>query len=109
NAFLVHRLVLRWWPSAAAAALAAGLFAVTEWHLVWAAVSVMETLLFSAAVLLVLVLPVPAFAGLAGLVTGLAVLARPDALTLLPFLLARIVLNRKLGSWAEVLGPSLFA
>jgi hypothetical protein len=94
NAFLVHRLVLRWWPGADAAALAAGLFIALEWHMVWAAVSGMETLLFSAGVLLVLVLPVPAYAGLAGLVTGLAVLARPDALTLLPFLLARVVLAR---------------
>src|SRR5436190_1677519 len=39
NALLVHRLVLRWWPAALAAATAAGIFIVLEWHLVWAAVS----------------------------------------------------------------------
>jgi hypothetical protein len=53
----------------------------------------METLLFSAGVLVVLVLPLPAYAALAGLITGLSVLARPDALTLLPFLLARTLLS----------------
>ena len=93
NAWLVHRLILRWWPSAQAAAVAGGLFILLEWHLVWAAVSGMETLLFSAGVLVVLVLPLPAYAALAGLITGLSVLARPDALTLLPFLLARTLLS----------------
>jgi hypothetical protein len=95
NAWLVCRLVQRWWPSAMAAAVAAGLFITIEWHLVWAAVSGMETLLFSAGVLLALVLPLPTYAGLTGLITGLAVLARPDALTLLPFLLARTLLSGK--------------
>jgi hypothetical protein len=109
NALLVHRLVLRWWPAALAAATAAGIFIVLEWHLVWAAVSGMETLLFSAAVLLVLLLPVPALAGLAGFVTGLAVLARPDALTLLPFVLARTVLERNPGRWVEAIRPPVIA
>jgi hypothetical protein len=109
NAWLVHRLVLRWWPFATPAAIAAGLFIVLEWHLVWAAVSGMETLLFCAGVLLVLVLPVPAFAGVAGFVTGLAVLARPDAIILLPFLLARIVLKRKSGKPADAIGPPVVA
>src|SRR5205085_9309700 len=71
-------------------------------------VSGMETLLFSAGALLALVLPLPKYAGLAGLVTGLAVLARPDALTLLPFLLGRIFLNAT-PHWKRGLGHIVIA
>jgi hypothetical protein len=109
NAWLVYLLVLRWWPSATGAAVAACLFVLLEWHLAWAAVSGMETLLFCAAVLSVLVLPMPAHAALAGLVTGLAVLVRPDALILLPFLLARILLNARPRRPAEVFVSASFA
>lgn len=89
NAWLVYRLVLRLWPGAGGAAMAAGVLVTVEWHLVWAAASGMETLLFSAGTLLVLVLDWPRYAGLAGLIAGLTVLARPDGLILLPFLAAR--------------------
>src|SRR5258708_8650641 len=55
NAWLVYRLVLRWWPpdsaGASVAALAGGLLVTVEWHLVWSAGSGMETLLFSACAL----------------------------------------------------------
>ena len=89
NAWLAYRLVLRLWPAASGAALAAGLLVCFEWHLAWSAVSGMETLLFSACVLAVFVLDWPAQAGLVGAAAGLAVLTRPDGLSLLPFIAAR--------------------
>jgi hypothetical protein len=105
NAWLVYRLVRRWWPTASVAALAGGILVTVEWHLVWSAGSGMETLLFSACALANFVLAWPAQAGLAGLVTGLAVLARPDGLSLLPFLLARGWLSRP-RSWRSLLAAA---
>jgi hypothetical protein len=75
----------------------AGLLIVTEWHFVWAAVSGMETLLY---VLLVIIL----FAMLLresqnfvgqGVLIGLSVWVRPDAVTLLaPAALAALLMSR---------------
>ena len=63
----------------------AGLILATEWHLVWAASSGMETALYSAAILLVLYLAwkaqSPAF-WLGGLI-GASIWIRPDGITLL--------------------------
>ncbi|MCC6148283.1 MAG: hypothetical protein IT308_12040 [Anaerolineaceae bacterium] len=62
-----------------------GIFFVLEWHLVWAAVSGMETILLVASILLfawMLLKPQKNWGALGGL-TGLAVWIRPDALTLL--------------------------
>jgi hypothetical protein len=100
NAWLVYRLVLRLWPGARAAAIAAGVLVTLEWHLVWAAASGMETLLFSAGALLVLLLDWPRYAGLVGLIAGLTVLARPDGLSLLPFLAARAWLSGRMSPGA---------
>lgn len=64
--------------------LLAGLFAVCEWHFVWAALSGMETLLAVAATIAVMVMvnaPRPKY-GLAGVVVGLAVWIRPELITL---------------------------
>ena len=106
NAWLVYKLVLRWWPTASGAALAAGLLVTVEWHLVWSAGSGMETLLYAAGALAIWVLDWPSQAGLAGLVAGLAVLTRPDGLSLLPFLAARAWLARP-RSWRAALWASL--
>lgn len=48
TAGLLYRLSLRLSPSRPTAALFAGLFCAVEWHLVWAAASGMETMLFTA-------------------------------------------------------------
>jgi hypothetical protein len=90
NAWLTERLALTLWPERKAAALAAGAFVAVEWHLVWAAASGMETLLFAALALAAFVVP-PRRAGWLGVCVGLSILARPDGLTLLPFVLGRIV------------------
>jgi hypothetical protein len=97
NAWLVYRLTLNFWPEHKISAVLAGIFIALEWHLVWAAVSGMETLLFSAFVLSIFAIGSldlehrgrPAL-WLGGLV-GLSVLARPDGLTLLPFALGYTV------------------
>jgi len=49
-----HRLSLYFLPGRRDIAMAAGLLCATEWHLVWAAVSGMETALFTALMLIVL-------------------------------------------------------
>jgi len=93
NAWLAYQLVLRYWPTARRAALAAGLFVAFEWHLVWSAASGMETLLFSALALLAFVLDPARHALRLGLVLGTSLLVRPDGLLLLPLVLARALLH----------------
>lgn len=67
----------------------AALFLIGEWHLAWAAVSGMETLLFGLCLLLVLwrcrqAARLPGWAwGWIGLLIGLSVWVRPDGITLL--------------------------
>jgi hypothetical protein len=48
TAWLAYRLFLRLSPSKTTTALLVGLFCAVEWHLVWAAASGMETVLFTA-------------------------------------------------------------
>ncbi|MEK7325325.1 MAG: hypothetical protein AAB217_08745 [Chloroflexota bacterium] len=78
-----------------------GALAAIEWHLVWAAASGMETVLFCA-------LALGAFAAgggkprpyISGMLIGLAVWTRPDGLTLLPFVALAIWLSGgRLKSW----------
>lgn len=78
----IHRRLV---PAGAAAALAVGIFLCLEWHLVWAAASGMETLLFGVVVLLVfdqLLSPAQNWL-LLGILAGASVWIRPDGLTLL--------------------------
>ncbi|MBM4421907.1 MAG: hypothetical protein FJ030_00780 [Chloroflexi bacterium] len=81
TAWLMYRVSGQWW---------AGALAAVEWHLVWAAASGMETILFCALAMGAWALtpgPSPKRRGefLCGVLIGLAVWARPDGLTLLPF------------------------
>ncbi|MGC8825911.1 MAG: hypothetical protein ACP5TV_02765, partial [Anaerolineae bacterium] len=74
-------------PGRPALALAAGSFCAAEWHLVWAAVSGMETALFCALAVILLSLavesPLPARKALAaGLLGGALTLTRPEGVTL---------------------------
>ena len=74
-----------------------GIFIAFEWHLAWAAMSGMETLLHGLIVTTVLVLLMtnsPRYLPL-GLLTGLSVWVRPDGLTLLGPVLLTIVLIEK--------------
>jgi hypothetical protein len=72
-----------------------GIFIAFEWHLVWAGMSGMETLLHGLIVTTILVMLMtntPRYLPL-GLLTGLSVWVRPDGLTLLGPVLMTILLN----------------
>lgn len=74
-----------------------GLFVIFEWHLLWAAMSGMETLfhaLIATAVLSALMMNSRRYLAL-GLLTGLSVWVRPDGLTLLGPLVLAVLLNEK--------------
>ena len=74
-----------------------GIFIALEWHLVWAGMSGMETLLHGLLVTTVLILLMtnsPRYLTL-GLLTGLSVWVRPDGLTLLGPALVAILLNQQ--------------
>jgi hypothetical protein len=105
NAWLAYRLVLALWPERKMAAIVTGAGVALEWHLAWAAASGMETLLLSALALAAFVIPTRR-AFWIGVCVGLSILARPDGLTLLPFVLARgwLVPERR---WRNVLACAL--
>lgn len=74
-----------------------GLFIIVEWHLLWAAMSGMETLLHALIATLILsaiMMNSPRYLTL-GLLTGLSVWVRPDGLTLLGPLGLAVLLNEK--------------
>lgn len=81
------------------------LLVVAEWHLVWAAVSGMETLLFAVLALATLVVSTKRPVWLAAL-TALAIATRPDGLTLVPFVMLRLLLAHDL-SWRAARRPLL--
>ncbi len=79
-----------------------GFFLIGEWHLVWAAVSGMETLLFGICILLALWLSSRAQGrawGLVGLLVGASVWVRPDGITLLGPAVFVLLFGR--ASWGE--------
>ncbi len=80
-----------------------GIFLVGEWHLVWAALSGMETALYALFILVVLFIlsGKKVTYGLAGLLAGISVWVRPDGITLLGPLL--FVLFVSAGPWKEKL------
>lgn len=79
-----------------------GLFLIGEWHLAWAAVSGMETLLFGLCILLALLWISRARGiswGAVGLLIGASVWVRPDGITLLGPAAFALLLGK--GSWRE--------
>lgn len=89
------------------AAIWAGIFLAFEWHLVWAAVSGMETLLFACLVLLTLLACASGRVNwtLIGILIGLSVWVRPDGITLLgPVALLNFAGD---SSWREKLQAAL--
>ncbi len=66
-------------------ALFTGVLLIVEWHLVWSAVSGMETLLFSLLVLVSLILMAAKwnYWGVLGMLIGISIWLRPDGLTLI--------------------------
>jgi hypothetical protein len=96
-------------PGKPGLAIAAGVFLTLEWHLVWAAASGMETLLFA---LLALIIVGSLAAGFHkwwayGLLVGVSVWLRPDGFTLAGPVLLVILLTEK--TWkSRILGIFLF-
>jgi hypothetical protein len=83
-----------------------GIFFVVAWHLTWAAVSGMETLLHGYLILVVLTMLLtrsPRYLAM-GLVAGFSIWVRPDGLTLLgPLLFTAFVVETGLKSRAEAI------
>ena len=88
----------------------AGIFIAFEWHLAWAAMSGMETLLHGLIVTTILVMLMtrsPRYLPL-GLLTGLSVWVRPDGMTLLgPVLMTIILTGQDTRSRLDTLGRYL--
>ena len=86
-AWLASQLSLRLWPERRRLAWAAGLLCLFDWHLVWAAASGMETVLFAALALAVMEHAArqdlrPRDGLMLGLLGGLLTVTRPEGLLL---------------------------
>lgn len=92
-------------PQQARSAPWLGALLVVEYHLVWSALSGMETVLFAALCLAAMHLalrPAP-HALAAGALAGLAMLVRPEGLTLLaPLAIVLVVRRSKPGAWLQL-------
>ena len=93
------RIFLFFYPGKPRLAIAAGIFLVFEWHLVWAAASGMETLLYALLVLIVLGCLVAGYRRwwAYGILVGVSVWLRPDGITLAGPVLLLILLVEKDG------------
>jgi arabinofuranosyltransferase len=127
TAWLAYRLSLRFSPSRSRAALLAGLFCAVEWHLVWAAASGMETVLFAALSLAMLEYffsriaarqspqdpaslqkeqAIVSAVGI-GLLGGVLTLTRPEGLALTGLVILALVLFPRVSGRSEVKGRLL--
>ena len=92
------RLSLRLFPNHPRAALATGILTALDWHLIWAATSGMETVLFTALSIWLIVAtthPTPDLRlSSIGLLCGLLVLTRPEGLLLVGLILLAQVAQR---------------
>jgi hypothetical protein len=87
----IWQLSLRLFSERPRAALAAGIFCALEWHLIWAAVSGMETVLFTALSVWLIVVQYRVsgigYSVIVGMLGGLLVLTRPEGLLLIGIVL----------------------
>ena len=105
-AALAENILRRAQPAYAPAYPWVGLFFVLEWHMAWASVSGMETILHILIVTATLGLLIAGSRRylLLGLLTGLSVWVRPDGLTLLgPLLLYAVLVEKNLTGRAKAL------
>lgn len=107
-AFAAVKGSTRFFPALERKAFWIGVFLIFEWHLVWAACSGMETLLFSLLILMSLSVmartPLNGF-GL-GIIIGLSTWVRPDGITLVgPALLCIFLIER---DWGTRIKSALF-
>jgi hypothetical protein len=103
SAWLLSRLADRLLPGRPVVSWLVGLACVCEWHLIWAAASGMETLLFIA---LALALIDRVWAGspgwLIGLAGGLLILTRPEGLLLFALALGVLLINGGRGALGKI-------
>jgi len=111
---LIVRLVEWQLPKMRFAGLIAGCFAVTTWHMIWAAASGMETIIFSLLTIVLIYLAwresyvesslsVIQRGVLFGVMTGLATLARPEGILLAGIIGLVMLIARPQGSLRQVL------
>ena len=107
----VWQLSRRLFPERPSAALVAGLACALEWHLIWAAVSGMETVLFTALAAWLFVATISGAASpikqpfLASLLSGLLVLTRPEGLLLIALMMLAHILQE--GWWQRAAWTTL--
>ncbi len=98
SAWLLSRLAERLLPNRPGVSWLVGLACVLEWHLIWAAASGMETLLFIALGLaLIDRVQAEASGWIIGLFGGLLILARPEGLLLFALACGAMVVSRQSG------------
>ncbi len=97
---LAHRVAEVIFPKPVWAGPAAGLLTVTEWHLVWAAASGMETVLYAALVLAVVEQAAWENWAAVGALGGLLVLTRPEGVLLLGLVALRQAWLAVRGRWS---------
>ncbi len=109
SAWLLSRLADQLLPGRPVVSWLAGLACVCEWHLIWAAASGMETLLFIA---LALALIDRVWAGssgwIIGLLGGLLILTRPEGLLLFVLALGVLLIQSGRGALGKI-GVAVFA
>jgi len=108
----VWQYSLRLFPERPGAALAAGVFCALEWHLIWAAVSGMETVLFTALSVWLIVVQYRVsgigYSVIVGVLGGLLVLTRPEGLLLIGLVwLAQTITSgwKERATWAGLALP----
>jgi hypothetical protein len=110
SAWLLSRLAERLFPNRSRVSWLVGLACVLEWHLIWAAASGMETLLFIAlALALIDRLWADSSGWIIGLLGGLLILTRPEGLLLFALVLAALTIRSgRAGSIEAVKAAGMF-
>jgi hypothetical protein len=102
SAWLLSRLADRLFPNRSVVSWLVGLACVFEWHLVWAAASGMETLLFIALALALIDRVWAESSGwIIGVLGGLLILTRPEGLLLFALVLAVMLIQSGRGALIE--------
>ena len=105
SAWLLSRLADRLMPGRQGVAWAVGLACVLEWHMIWAAASGMETMLFIALALAVMERVLAGAPGWTiGLCGGLLTLTRPEGLLLIGLAAIAVLTRPSRGGPRQVLG-----
>ncbi len=103
SAWLLSRLADRLLPNRPLVSWLVGLACVIEWHLIWAAASGMETLLFIALVLALIDRVWAESPGwIIGVLGGLLILTRPEGLLLFGLALGLLVIRSGRAAWIEI-------